>query len=71
MLKIIKIIEEIFSDNGGTLNAEINLDTNLRDIGFSSFDLATLTVMIEDEFGVDIFEDGMINTVGEILEKLK
>lgn len=71
MEKIIKIIEEILSDNGGTLKAEINLDTNLRDIGFSSFDLATLTVMIEDEFGVDIFEDGMINTVGEILEKLK
>lgn len=71
MEKIIKIIEEILSDNGETLKTEINLDTNLRDIGFSSFDLATLTVMIEDEFGVDIFEDGMINTVGEILEKLK
>ena len=33
------------------------LSLNLRnDIGFDSFDLAQLTVMIEDEFDVDIFD---------------
>jgi len=35
-----------------------------------SLDLAELTVRIEDEFGVDIFEDGMIDTVQEILDKI-
>lgn len=43
----------------------------LRDrIGFTSFDLAALTVLIEDEFGVDIFEDGLVSSVGEIYSKL-
>ncbi|THC67310.1 acyl carrier protein [Bacteroides fragilis] len=41
------------------------------DIGFTSFDLAELTVRIEDEFDIDIFEDGLVNTVGEIIEKLR
>ncbi|MFX1588009.1 MAG: acyl carrier protein, partial [Promethearchaeota archaeon] len=37
----------------------ISGDQNLMgDLGFDSFDLAELTVRIEDEFGVDIFEDG-------------
>ena len=45
---------------------------NLRDdIGFTSFDLAELTVRIEDKFGIDIFEDGLVTTIGEIYEKLK
>lgn len=42
-----------------------------EDLGFTSFDLAELTVRIEDEFDVDIFENGLVNTVGEILTKIK
>lgn len=50
----------------------INLSDRLReDYGFTSFDLAELTVKIEDEFDVDIFEDGLVNTVGEIIAKLE
>ena len=50
----------------------INVETNLRDdIGLDSLDLAELTVIIEAEFDIDIFENGIINTVGEIFEKLK
>ena len=48
------------------------ISLNLRnDIGFDSFDLAQLTVMIEDEFDVDIFEDGIVQTVGEIIAKIE
>ena len=36
----------------------------------TSFDLAELTVKLEDEYGIDIFEDGLVNTVGEIYAKL-
>lgn len=44
---------------------------NLRnDIGFTSFDLAELTVRIEDQFDIDIFEDGLVSTVEEIYKKL-
>ena len=50
---------------------QIDGTDDLRDqIGFTSFDLAELTVRIEDEFDIDIFEDGLITTIGEIYAKL-
>lgn len=51
-----------------SLSEELDLR---RDFGFDSLDLAELTVRIEKEFGVDVFEDGLVNTVGEILTKIK
>lgn len=54
-----------------TENIDINTDTNLREhLGLDSLDLAELTVRIEEEYSIDVFEDGIIETVGEILEKL-
>lgn len=41
-----------------------------EDFDFESLDLAELTVRIEEKFGVDVFADGLVNTVGEIQEKL-
>ena len=53
------------------LVAELTAETRLReDLAFTSFDLAELTVKIEDEFDIDIFEDGLVNTIGEIYAKL-
>lgn len=69
--KVVSIIKEIIEDNGENLNYEIKNDTQFRDLGLSSFDLATLTVRIEDEFDVDIFEDGIVTTVGEIIAILQ
>ncbi|MGI6794791.1 phosphopantetheine-binding protein, partial [Bacteroides sp. KG68] len=47
-------------------------EDNLRDdLGLTSFDLAELTVKLEDEFDIDIFEDGLVNTIGEIYKKLE
>lgn len=47
-------------------------NTRLReDLELTSFDMAELTVRIEDEYGIDIFEDGLVNTVGEIYSKLQ
>ena len=42
-----------------------------NDIGFDSLDFAELTVRIEAEYNIDIFEDGIVNTVGEIVKKLE
>ena len=39
-------------------------------MGLDSIMLAQLTVEIEDEFGVDIFENSIVSSVSEILEKL-
>jgi acyl carrier protein len=41
-----------------------------EDLGFDSFDLAELTVRIEDELRVDVFADGIVRTVGEIAARL-
>ncbi|MBK8852979.1 MAG: acyl carrier protein [Saprospiraceae bacterium] len=50
---------------------KISSASSLRsDLEFDSLQLAQLTVEIEDEFGVDIFEDEIVETVGDILKKL-
>lgn len=49
------------------------IDRNLslrEDLGFDSLDLAELTVRIEDEYNIDVFEDGIVDKVGEIIDKL-
>ena len=72
MEKLATIINSIRSKKDLTPLNKIPADFTLRyDLALDSLDLAELTVRIEDEYGVDIFEDGFIRTVGEILEKLK
>lgn len=69
--KVLQIINEIRTNKGITTLESITNEDNLRDLEFTSFDLAELTVRIEDEFGIDIFENGLISTVGEIYAKLE
>lgn len=72
MEKIKTIINTILRNRGKKEIDSINENTNLRDdIGFDSLDLAELTVRIEAEYDVDIFEKGIVNTVGEILQKIE
>jgi acyl carrier protein len=50
------------------------LDPTLRfreDLELDSIMLAELTVRIEDKFEIDVFENGMIFTIGDVLNKLK
>lgn len=71
--KVIEIIKNILIENDIELSVEeINESTVLTDdLGLDSFNLAQLTVEIESEFGVDIFENGVISTVGDIFKQLK
>lgn len=69
--KVVEILKGIVLAKGKEIDSEINSETKLReDLGLTSFDLAELTVKIEDEFDIDIFEDGLVSTVGEIFAKL-
>lgn len=69
--KVLAIINEIRQSKDLAPLAELNPTEDLRDdLGLTSFDLAELTVKIEDEFDIDIFEDGLISKVGQIYEKL-
>lgn len=70
--KVISIINEIRESKGLEPFETISDSTRLReDLQLASFDLAELTVKIEDDFDVDIFEDGLVSTVGEIFAKLE
>ena len=70
--KILRIINEIRASKSLAPVESIGSDTKLReDLNLTSFDLAELTVKIEDEFDIDIFEDGLVNTIGEIFAKLE
>ena len=69
--EILAIINEIRASKGLEPVEALEANSRLReDLGLTSFDLAELTVKIEDEFDIDIFEDGLVTTVGEIYTKL-
>ena len=70
--KVLEIINDIRASKELAPVDKLNESDNLRtDLGLTSFDLAELTVKIEDEFDIDIFEDGLVNTVGEVFSKLQ
>jgi acyl carrier protein len=65
------IVNQIRLSKGLTKFETFSVDTDLRnDLGFSSFDLAELTVRIEDIYEVDIFSKGLITKIGEIYSML-
>ena len=65
------IVNTILSNKGQVNIERLTRSIKLReDLNFDSLDLAELTVRIEAQFGVDIFENGLVNTIGEILDKL-
>ncbi len=69
--KVLEIINSIrTSKDLPALDIIKDSDTLLFDLQLTSFDLAELTVKLEDEYDIDIFEDGLVNTVGEIYAKL-
>ena len=71
--KVIEIILNLLEENDIKIQVDkINDSTSLtNDLGLDSFNLAQLTVMIESEFGIDIFENGVISNVGDIIDQLK
>jgi acyl carrier protein len=70
--KILEIMNIVLGNRTKKKLTDLSPELHLRnDIGFDSLDLAELTVRIEAEYDMDVFEDGIVNTVGEILEKLK
>lgn len=69
--KILELVNTVLSNRGKKLLKKIKPEMNLRnDLDLDSLDLAELTVRIELEYDIDIFEDGIVNTVGEIYSKL-
>ncbi|MCB9222326.1 MAG: acyl carrier protein [Ignavibacteria bacterium] len=70
--KVLEIINTVLNNKQKSELEELIYSLDLRkDIGFDSLDLAELTVRIEAEYDIDIFEDGLVNTIEEVLDKLK
>lgn len=70
-IDLLKIINIILEEEGENPLQSLDPSTHLKnDLGFDSMMLAYLTVLIEDQFGVDIFLDGIINTIQEIYDKV-
>jgi acyl carrier protein len=71
MEEILKIINTVLDNRDKLIITEISKSSTLRDdCGMDSLDLADLTVRIEAEYDVDIFENGVVETVGDILKKI-
>lgn len=65
--ELLSVINHILLSKGKAEMSSINSQMNLKnDLGFDSFDLAELTVRIEDIFNIDVFSNGVVNTIGEI-----
>jgi len=70
--QLLAIINTVLSNRGRQPISEIKAGDSLTGVlGFDSLDLAELTVRIEAEWDIDIFEDGLVSTVGEIMRKLR
>lgn len=66
--KIIDILNSILLSKNKEIITDLEEKVSLRnDLGFDSLDLATLSVRIEDEFGIDIFEEKIIDKISELL----
>ena len=70
--KVLEVINMIRVAKNLPLVESVTDNTRLReDLDLTSFDMAEITVRIEDEYGIDIFETGLVNTIGEIYAKLQ
>lgn len=62
-----RVLEQADKPPVQTLSPESRLQ---EDLGLDSLELAELTVLIEAEFAVDVFADGVVRTVGDVVEKV-
>ena len=69
--EVIQAITEVRSNKGLPALTEIVPETSLRiDLEMDSLDLAEFTARLESKTGVDIFEQSIVSTVGDVLDKL-
>ena len=69
---LLDIINDIRSDAGRKPMEALSPEMRLReDLGFDSLELAVLTANLEAQYGVDVFTDGIVATVGEVVAKLE
>lgn len=72
MEKLKEIVNTVLKNRQKTPIESLTTEMSLRkDIGMDSLDLAELTVRIEAVYDVDVFSDGIVDTIGEIKSKIE
>jgi acyl carrier protein len=62
------ILEE--KDDADSVNSLDDSMSLTNDLGLDSLDLAEMTVRLEDQYGIDVFEDDIVDEIGEVIEML-
>ena len=71
VLMLLEKINQVLVESGREPVSALRDDMHLRkDLGLDSLELAVLTVKIEAATGIDIFENGLVDTVGEVAKRL-
>tara|TARA_B100000242_G_C42956726_1_gene443726 strand:- start:240 stop:485 length:246 start_codon:yes stop_codon:yes gene_type:complete len=71
-IKVKEIILGLIKEHDIEFQSEICEHHNLKDdLGFDSINMVHLVVKIEDEFDIDIFSEGKISTVIELIAFIK
>lgn len=69
--ELLRIVNQVQEFAGRPLIAAWDPALSLRnDLGFDSLDLAELTVRIQDRFGADVFERGVVDTLQQLVERI-
>ena len=66
------IISDILQEKDDAYTVD-SLDDSMSlttDLGLDSLDLAEMTVRLEDQYGIDVYEEDVVDEIGEVLEKL-
>ena len=70
--KLFNIINNILISKNEQPISNILPNNHLKnDLGLESFDMVELVVELEDEFGIDIFEAGNVETINDVLDRIK
>lgn len=66
------LINKVLVEHDKEMIASINYDDNLRDdLGIDSIEMVDIVVQIDEIYGVDLFSDGDVKKVGEILKLIE
>ena len=70
--KLFNIINNILISKNEQPISNISPNNHLKnDLGLESLDMVELVVELEDEFGIDIFEAGNVETINDVLDRIK
>lgn len=69
--RLSKIINTVQENSDIDVVEVVKPEMHLRDdLNFDSLNLAELAVRIEEEFGIDVFQHRIVNTVEQIIETI-